>query len=137
MHFCADSSGVLKTRTVSWDPSGRVELRLIRIALYFLFSQSNLQDFPSEGAQASEPNLAQDDVPASELQTDRDDDSGDLTAGAASSGVRRPLENPDEGIFGSPRPPRRSVLQSKLKSNKVARPSVCRHLRTLNLLTNG
>ena len=163
-----DSSGVFKTRTVRrlspslqvdvellkgvrarpWDPSG-TSVETDRFVLPLQPEQP--LGLSSEGAQASkpaEPNLAQDDVPASELQPDRDDDSGDLTAGAASSGVRRPLENPDEGILGLldlrvgdlVLIPRRSasVLQSKkLKPNKVARSSVCRHLRTLNLLTNG
>ena len=38
--------------------------------------------------------MAQDGAPGSELQTERVDDSGDLTAEAASSGVRQP------GILG-------------------------------------
>ena len=63
--------------------------------------------------------MAQDD-PGSELQSERVDGSGDLTAEAASSGVRRPLENPDEGILASPRPPRRRLDPDSSSEHKRA-----------------
>ena len=66
----------------------------------------------SEGAKAAAPadtDLAKDDVPEAELQTARVGNSGDLTAGAASSGTRRPLEKPGEETFRSPQPPRRRL----------------------------
>ena len=102
----------------------------------------------SEGAKVSqpaEPNLAQDGAPGSELQTERVDDSGDLTAEAASSGGLRIRMRGFLGLFDLRVGDlilivRRSasVLQAKKqKPNKVARSSECRRSRTLSLLTNG
>ena len=105
MHFCADSSGVFQTRMV-WrlSPLLQVDVELLKGVrarpgdpsgtsvgtdrFVLPLQPEKTPQLLSEGARASqlaEPDLAKDDVPASELQTDRDDDSGDLTAGAASS----------------------------------------------------
>ena len=159
MRFCADATGVYKTRTVRrlspsmqtdvallksirarpWDASGsKVEtdsfiLPCIPAVPGLASEGANLPDTDVLAADTSEP------LADAQGELDVENPSGDLPA---SSSVRRPLEGADEETFGSPRAIRRrldpgSPSERKRTSVEEVETSVGGKVQRLSAVTAG